>query len=147
MVRSFVTNDWALDLSLRCYRLIVESHVRRWITINEPLTIVENGYASTANAPGRCSDRSVCWAGDNLHEPYVVAKNLILAHARAFRAWKAAGSPGLGCGITLNGDWREPMNPASAADRAAAVRSLEWQAPLFADPSRRRALLYDPCQI
>lgn len=109
--------------------------VKWWITINEPLTIVGNGYAGSGpHAPGRCSDRSACWAGDDRIEPYVAAKNLLLAHARAFRAWRQGGSPGLGCGITLNGDWREPFDPTSAADRAAAIRSLEWQAPLFADP-------------
>jgi len=33
----------------------------------------------------------------------------------------------------LNGDWRIPFT-SSEADAAAASRSLEWQAPLFADP-------------
>jgi len=108
--------------------------VKWWITINEPLTIVANGYAGSGpHAPGRCSDRSSCWAGDDLVEPYVAAKNLLLAHGKAFKAWQRGGSPGLGCGITLNGDWREPFT-ASSADVDAATRSLEWQAPLFADP-------------
>ena len=111
-----------------------EYGVAWWITVNEPLTIVENGYASSgAHAPGRCSDRTSCWHGDDQVEPYVAAKNLILAHAKAFAAWRGGGSPGLGCGITLNGDWREPFTP-SAADGAAATRALEWQGPLFADP-------------
>jgi beta-glucosidase len=105
-----------------------------WITINEPLTIVKNGYSGKGkHAPGRCSDRKACWVGDSRTEPYTVAKGLILAHARAFRAWEAFGKPGMGCGMTLNADYRIPFT-SSEADRAAATRLLEWQAPLFADP-------------
>ena len=51
-----------------------------------------------------------------------------------WRAWDAAGRPGAGCGITLNGDWRVPFDPTSSSDAEAALRSLEWQGPLFADP-------------
>jgi beta-glucosidase len=41
-----------------------------WITLNEPLTIVENGYAGSGpHAPGRCGDRDACFAGDDLTEP------------------------------------------------------------------------------
>jgi beta-glucosidase len=104
-----------------------------WITLNEPLTVVQNGYASTSHAPGRCSDRSKCWHGDSQTEPYRAAKGMVLAHARAFRLWEKHGRPGLGCGITLNGDWRIPFTQ-SEADKAAQQRSLEWQAPPFADP-------------
>ena len=81
--------------------------VTYWITLNEPLTIVENGYAGSGpHAPGRCGDRASCFAGDDLTEPYLAAKGLILAHAQAFRAWEAAGKPGVACGATLNGDFR-----------------------------------------
>jgi len=104
-----------------------------WITLNEPLTVVGNGYASPAHAPGRCSDRTTCYSGDDRTEPYVAAKGMILAHARAFRLWEKHGKPGSGCGITLNGDWRIPFTD-SDADKDAAQRSLEWQAPPFADP-------------
>ena len=109
--------------------------VAYWITINEPLTIVENGYAGSGpHAPGRCSDRSACFAGNDLTEPYLAAKGLILAHAQAFRAWESAGKPGLGCGVTLNGDFRVPYNVSNPNDVAAAERDMEWQAALFADP-------------
>ena len=111
-----------------------EYGVRWWLTVNEPLTLMSNGYAAGApHAPGRCSDRTQCSEGDDMVEPYVVAKNLILAHAHAFHAWRDAGSPGDSCGIVLNGDWREPFT-GSAADAAAAQRSLEFEAPIFADP-------------
>merc|ERR1719387_1920324 len=80
-----------------------------WITINEPLTIVSNGYASGAHAPGRCGDRDKCWAGDASTEPYIATKAMVLAHARAFRLWEKHGRPGFGCGITLNADFRIPF--------------------------------------
>jgi beta-glucosidase len=105
-----------------------------WITINEPLTITSVGYAGPGHAPGRCSDRTLCYAGDEHTEPYAVIKGMVLAHARAFRLWEQKHNrTGSGCGITLNGDWRIPLT-SSEADRAAAQRSLEWQAPPFADP-------------
>jgi len=108
------------------------SEVDWWITINEPLTIISVGYTGS-HAPGRCSDRDACFAGDVKTEPYSAAKGLILAHSRAFRAWEAAGRPGMGCGITLNGDWRVPATD-SEEDKAAQTRSIEWQASIFADP-------------
>eukprot|EP00929_Paragymnodinium_shiwhaense_P066525 TRINITY_DN3337_c0_g1_i1.p1 TRINITY_DN3337_c0_g1~~TRINITY_DN3337_c0_g1_i1.p1 ORF type:complete len:558 (+),score=94.29 TRINITY_DN3337_c0_g1_i1:75-1676(+) len=109
-------------------------HVDWWITLNEPLTVVACGYQGTgAHAPGRCSDRDHCWAGDDKTEPYAAAKGMILAHAHAFRAWDKAGRPGKGLGITLNGDWRVPAT-SSKEDKEAATRSLEWEAPIFFDP-------------
>jgi beta-glucosidase len=116
-------------------KLLLEEYapeVDWWITINEPLTIISVGYTGT-HAPGRCSDRERCFAGDVTTEPYSAAKGLILSHSRAFRAWEAAGKPGHGCGITLNGDWRVPATD-SDADKAAQTRSIEWQASIFADP-------------
>jgi len=104
-----------------------------WITINEPLTITSAGYAAPAHAPGRCSDRNVCWAGNAHTEPYMVIKGMVLAHSWAFRLWEKHGRPGHGCGITLNGDWRIPST-GSVEDQVAAQRSLEWQAPPYADP-------------
>jgi len=106
--------------------------VEYWITLNEPLTVVGGGYGGTGHhAPGRCGDVEHCWKGNNLVEPYLSAKNFIKAHAYAFRAWEALGSPGLGCGMTLNGDWRVPV---TSDDQDAATRSLEWQVGLFYDP-------------
>lgn len=106
-------------------------NVTYWITLNEPLTIVSNGYSGNGgHAPGRCSSRSRCYAGDD-SEAFAAAKTMILAHARAFRKWEELGRPGEGCGITLNGDYRIAF---TEEDSAAAERDLEWQLPLFYDP-------------
>jgi len=103
-----------------------------WVTINEPLTVISVGYTGS-HAPGRCSDRERCWSGDVTTEPYSAAKGLILAHAQAFRKWETSGSPGFGCGIVLNSDWRIPMTQLTA-DLEAQTRTLEWQSAIFADP-------------
>ena len=107
------TSAWlCFDLVSRAFaqyaKLLLEhfgADVTWWITLNEPRTVIGNGYAgSGVHAPGRCSDRKKCFAGDDHVEPYLAAKGLILAHARMFRAWEAAGKPGAGCGLALNGD-------------------------------------------
>ena len=60
-----------------------------WITLNEPLTVIQNGYAGGApHAPGRCSDRQKCWDGNDAVEPFVAAHNLLRAHAEAFNVHK-----------------------------------------------------------
>lgn len=108
-------------------------YVSWWLTINEPLTVAIVGYQIGVHAPGRCSDRQYCWAGDSSTEPYAAGKGMLLAHARAFRKWEALGRPGKSCGITLSADWRIPAT-SSEADKAAAIRSVEFQSAFFADP-------------
>lgn len=132
---AWLCHDFIASLFADYAELLVKEYAPQvdwWITINEPLTIIGVGYTGS-HAPGRCSDRDRCFGGDVQTEPYSAAKGLILAHARAFRAWEAAGRPGKGCGITLNGDWRIPATD-SDEDKAAQTRSIEWQASIFADP-------------
>ncbi|KAJ8600257.1 hypothetical protein CTAYLR_002008 [Chrysophaeum taylorii] len=106
--------------------------VSYWITINEPLTIIQNGYSGAGvHAPGRCGRRDRCYVGDDDVEAYAAAKGLILAHGHAFKKWTQVDRPGEGLGITLNGDFRVAFTPD---DVDAATRSLEWQLPLFFDP-------------
>ena len=110
--------------------------VRSWITFNEPLTFVQLGYSKGSHAPGRCSDRSRCPAGNSSTEPYIAAHNVILAHGQAVRAYRqryASAQRGQ-IGITLNSVWAEPYDSASAADRAAAERSLVFQIGWWGDP-------------
>jgi len=63
--------------------------VKHWITLNEPLSYSMNGYASGTFAPGRCSSYvGNCTKGDSATEPYIVAHNLLLAHATAVKLYR-----------------------------------------------------------
>jgi len=67
--------------------------VKYWITLNEPWTYSILGYASGGvNAPGRCSNSSKCdingGGGNSSTEPYIVAHNLILSHAKAVQTYR-----------------------------------------------------------
>ena len=48
--------------------------VKHWITINEPHTIATAGYGTyeASAAPGRCSNRTLCYQGNSSSEPYLV---------------------------------------------------------------------------
>jgi len=109
--------------------------VKHWITFNEPLSFTNLGYGNGIHAPGRCSDRETCPAGNSATEPYIAAHNVLLAHAAAVNSYKTRYQPqqkGI-IGITLNVDWAEPYT-ASAEDAAAAERHIEWQMACYAAP-------------
>jgi len=109
--------------------------VKYWITFNEPLSFCNLGYGTGTHAPGRCSDRKTCAAGNSATEPYICAHNVLLSHAEAVNTYKRTyqkDQKGV-IGITLNIDWAEPFSD-SAADKAAAERHLEWQLSWYADP-------------
>ncbi|KAF0904644.1 hypothetical protein E2562_036017 [Oryza meyeriana var. granulata] len=64
--------------------------VKHWITFNEPHNFAIDGYDFGIQAPGRCSILShvFCREGKSSTEPYIVAHNILLAHAGAFRTYK-----------------------------------------------------------
>lgn len=64
--------------------------VKNWISINEPHTVATQGYDVGLQAPGRCSIllRALCRAGNSATEPYIVAHNLLLAHATVVDIYK-----------------------------------------------------------
>ena len=98
--------------------------VKHWITLNEPWCSAVLGHGSGMHAPGRV-DRN---------EPYAAAHNLILAHAKAVEIFRNefAGQNGI-IGLVNNCDFRFPLTD-SAADKAAAERSMEFFLAWFADP-------------
>ena len=64
--------------------------VKHWITFIEPHNFAIDGYDFGIQAPGRCSILShiFCREGKSSTEPYVVAHNILLAHAGAFHSYK-----------------------------------------------------------
>jgi len=109
--------------------------VKTWFTFNEPLTFANLGYATGVNAPGRCSNRAICTAGNSTTEPYIVGHTVLVAHGRAVQLYRTKYQQAQGgkIGIVLNSDWSEPYTQ-SPADVAAAQRSLDFMLGWWADP-------------
>ncbi|SIM45419.1 GH1 family beta-glucosidase [Micromonospora cremea] len=81
-----------------------------WLTINEPKTVVQNGYLGGHHAPGRQDPDAA----------YLVAHHLQLAHGLAVRALRAAGGTGrIGPALNLH-----PCYPADDSPEAAAAARL-----------------------
>lgn len=80
------------------------------------------------HAPGRCTDRNSCPAGNAATEPYLAAHNVLLAHAAAVDVYrkKFNATQGGVVGITVDAEWAEPMT-SSAADKEAAEQHLLFQ--------------------
>ena len=86
--------------------------VRRWMTLNEPRVVVNEGYVSGRMAPGK-KDRRL--AG-------TVAHHLLLAHGLAMQALRAE-APGAQVGIVPNMTYFEPASDRE--DDVQAVRTLD----------------------
>nr|POE69591.1 cyanogenic beta-glucosidase [Quercus suber] len=64
--------------------------VKHWITLNEPWSFSNGGYAEKSLAPGRCStwQNLNCTGGDSGIEPYLVTHHELLSHAAAVEVYK-----------------------------------------------------------
>lgn len=119
-----------------------------WLTLNEPQVVATLGYGEGIFAPGRCSNRSVCAAGNSVRvlvcflpltrqtsEPFIVAHHLLLAHARTVDLYRGHYAHHVGrISLALNSDWAEPLDRESEADRDAAERYLDFTLGWFAQP-------------
>ncbi|MET8360640.1 GH1 family beta-glucosidase [Micromonospora sp. NPDC005171] len=84
--------------------------VPSWLTINEPKTVVQNGYLTGHHAPGRQDPDAA----------YLVAHHLQLAHGFAVGALRASGSDSrIGPALNLH-----PCYPADDSPQAAAAAHL-----------------------
>ncbi|MGI5241511.1 GH1 family beta-glucosidase [Dactylosporangium sp. CA-139066] len=95
-----------------------------WLTLNEPKTVVDNGYTSGSHAPGK-RDRRLA---------NVVGHHLLLGHGLAVQALRATGARSrIGPALSLSPTY--PANDTGAARRQAATADGEenrrWLDPLL----------------
>lgn len=112
--------------------------VKNWIIFNEPHSFCVGGFSSGSLAPGRCSDRSRCDAGDATTEPYTCAHNVLLAWSAAVNLYRTSFAPlaqygPAQMGMSLDASHAEPWTQ-SPEDVAAAQRAMIWQLSWWADP-------------
>ncbi|XP_039884309.1 lactase-phlorizin hydrolase-like [Simochromis diagramma] len=101
--------------------------VKFWITINQPQTIAWSGYG-LGNMPPNVKDPG--------YRPYIVAHNLIKAHAKAYHTYddKYRQSQGGLISIALNADWFEPADVNVVREVVTADRAMQFQLGWFAHP-------------
>jgi beta-glucosidase len=114
--------------------------VKNWIIFNEPHSFCVQGFARGTLAPGRCSDRSFCDAGDSTTEPYLCTHSVLLTYAAVANLYRSTYEPRFGpakLGMALDASHSEPYTSAPA-DQAAAERVMTWALGWYAHP------LFDP---
>uniref|UniRef100_A0A3Q1I1I5 Cytosolic beta-glucosidase n=1 Tax=Anabas testudineus TaxID=64144 RepID=A0A3Q1I1I5_ANATE len=101
--------------------------VKHWITFNNPWSVAVEGYETGEHAPG------VRLRGTGA---YRAAHHIIKAHAKVWHTydtqWRAK-QKGL-IGISLSGDWGEPVDISSQKDIEAAERYVQFYVGWFATP-------------
>ena len=126
-----------------CFREFGD-RVKHWITMNEPLMFTTLGYGLGFHAPGHCTDgleigglgKLNCpVGGDSLREPYIVAHNILRAHAEAVHLYreKYKATQDGKIGITLVTHWMEPIDNTPLS-KEAQERALQFNLGWFMDP-------------
>jgi beta-glucosidase len=116
---------WFADYAKEMFRALRDAGAT-WLTINEPKTVVCNGYISGHHAPGK-QDQDAA---------YVVAHHLQLAHGLAVEAFRSINPRGGRIGPALN---LAPAYPFDDTDesRAAAQLADAVENRLYLDPILR----------
>uniref|UniRef100_A0A2N9ITV4 Beta-glucosidase n=1 Tax=Fagus sylvatica TaxID=28930 RepID=A0A2N9ITV4_FAGSY len=118
-----------------CFKFFGD-RVKYWATFNEPNIQTIMGYRTGEYPPSRCSSPlGNCTHGDSEREPFVVAHNIILAHAAAVQIYrtKYQKEQGGSIGIVLHASWFEPISN-STLDKLAAERAQSFFLNWFLDP-------------
>ncbi|XP_048591617.1 beta-glucosidase 16-like [Brassica napus] len=130
-----IVNDFR-DYAELCFQKFGD-RVKHWTTLNEPFSVVHNGFTTGQDAPGRCSSftNPNCTGGDGAREPYIVGHNFLLAHGAAVKIYREkyqAIQKGE-IGIALNTVWHYPYSD-SYADKLAAARATAFTFNYFLEP-------------
>ncbi|MCO5557430.1 hypothetical protein L7F22_010994 [Adiantum nelumboides] len=118
--------------------------VKYWVTFDEANDWAGLGFSTNQNPPGRCTsgitgqggmNYGMCDGGDSGTEPYIVGRNLLLAHAEAVDLYRTKYQPSQNgsVGLALWFRWMEPLTNSSA-DIAAAQRAIDFLMGWFLDP-------------
>ncbi|KAK8626875.1 hypothetical protein V6N13_134505 [Hibiscus sabdariffa] len=96
------------------------------------------GYVVGVGPPGRCSNRKFCPSGNSTTEPYIVAHNILLAHATAAKLYKQKyqATQGGQIGMSLVSQYYEPYSNTSV-DKVAARRGMDFEFGWFLEPMVR----------
>ncbi|GER57074.1 beta-glucosidase [Striga asiatica] len=126
--------------------------VKMWVTVNEPSTYTTLGYITGTFPPGHgapnehlglnvvkhrhCLDiDQTCYGGDAATEPYIVAHNLILAHAKAVdiyrKKYQAVQEGKIGIVTAIN--WYHPYS-TKPEDIATTERAIEFVLGWYIEP-------------
>ncbi|CAI0412784.1 unnamed protein product [Linum tenue] len=111
--------------------------VQHWVTFNEPISYSSYAYGMGMMAPGRCSPwmNLNCTGGDSATEPYIVAHNLLLAHAATVKLYreKYQATQKGEMGIAHVSQWGIPLSD-SKQDHKATRRGMDFMLGWFMDP-------------
>ena len=74
--------------------------VKFWITLNQPFSLATKGYGDGSYPPGRCTGCEL--GGDSGVEPYTVAHNQLLAHAKTVSLYRKRYQVRVYCKVSHN---------------------------------------------
>ncbi|CAH0697036.1 unnamed protein product [Spodoptera exigua] len=112
-------SDWFEDYA----RVVFENfgdRVKMFMTFNEPREICFEGYGAATKAP---------ILNSTAMGAYLCAKNLVIAHAKAYHLYDKEFRPVQGgqCGIAISVNWFGPATPTPEDEMAAELRRQgEW---------------------
>ncbi|XP_047515316.1 myrosinase 1-like [Pieris napi] len=119
--------DWFTDYARIAFEAFGD-RVKFWFTINEPREVCYQGYAGASMAP---------LYNMSGYAEYLCAKNLLVAHAKAYHLYNNEYRPKQGgtIGIVVSATWHEPEteNDIEAAEDANQFEWGQYAHPIFSE--------------